>query len=364
MKTFVLIDSSRENSHGFRIDLRGLDTSRFETNPVMLYAHDDTTVVGKWENLRTDGIRLMAEANFDTESEKGAEVAGQVERGYLKGCSVGIMVHEMANIDGTQTATRSELFEASVCPIPSDPGAVRLYATDRTPLTAEMAQLMCANQNDMNEQKETQSAAEEQGAPNGQGTPAPQAEATEEKRDMVEMVSEGMLTMSDEEWYDLSDALTLEGIAHRKADGPLVIDINRLLEAYHNVEGTAVSLAQELTALREQAERMSQELAQTQQERNESMVQRSIDAGQIGEAEREAIMALMKADYAATLEMLSARAKTPCAPRQSLTAMVDEDRQNAHRPTWDELDRNGGLYELKQNDPTLYAELYREKFGI
>lgn len=39
-KRFVLSDGSTINSKGFRIDINGLDISRFATNPIMLYEHN------------------------------------------------------------------------------------------------------------------------------------------------------------------------------------------------------------------------------------------------------------------------------------------------------------------------------------
>jgi len=158
--TFILCDGSRVNSYGFRTDLAGMDMERFKANPVMLYFHDSFEVIGRWENLRIEDGKLLADAVFDTEDEIGKKIAGKVERGFLKGCSMGLRVVEMKDIDGLLTACRSELMEASVCSIPSDAGAVRLYDQNHKELTFDEVRLQFNNQlkpvtMDKNEEKNT-----------------------------------------------------------------------------------------------------------------------------------------------------------------------------------------------------------------
>lgn len=135
--TFVLSDSRSVNSYGFRIDLSGMDLSRFRSNPVMLYQHDTERVIGRWEGLRIEKGRLLADAVFDESDAQAQEVARKVDAGFLKGCSIGLMVREMAETEGETVATRSELFEASIVSVPSDAGAVRLYDENHKILSAE-----------------------------------------------------------------------------------------------------------------------------------------------------------------------------------------------------------------------------------
>lgn len=158
--TFILCDGSRVNSYGFRTDLAGMDMERFKANPVMLYFHDSFEVIGRWENLRIEDGKLLADAVFDTEDEIGKKIAGKVERGFLKGCSMGLRVVEMKDMDGVLTAIRSVLMEGSICSIPSDAGAVRLYDQNHKELTFDEVRLQFNNQlkpvtMDKNEEKNT-----------------------------------------------------------------------------------------------------------------------------------------------------------------------------------------------------------------
>lgn len=140
-KPFVLSDGAKKNSHGFRIDLAGIMLERFNSNPVMLYMHDPNQLIGQWENLKVENNKLIAEPDFDLEDENAKKIAGKVKRGYLKGASLGIVVMEMKEIDGEYVATKSELIEASVVPVPSDAGAIRLYDENRKELTFEEVKL-------------------------------------------------------------------------------------------------------------------------------------------------------------------------------------------------------------------------------
>jgi HK97 family phage prohead protease len=126
-KTFVLSDNSKINSKGYKIDLNGLDISRFTNNPVMLYEHNPERVIGRWINLQKNFTQLTANPEFDTDDPEALQIAGKVERGFLNAASIGIIVHEMDNINGVDIVTKSELFEASIVSVPADSGAVRLY---------------------------------------------------------------------------------------------------------------------------------------------------------------------------------------------------------------------------------------------
>lgn len=162
MKTFVLCDSSSINSQGFRIPLEGMNLDRFRVNPVMLYQHDKYSVIGKWENIRIEDGKLLADAKFDSEDELARQVEGKVERGFLKGCSVGIIINDMKLVGEVYEATATELTEASICSVPSDAGAVRLMDADRNPIDFKTVKLSFEQSLNINkmEKEQTQKVAE------------------------------------------------------------------------------------------------------------------------------------------------------------------------------------------------------------
>lgn len=124
--TFVVSDES-VNSYGYVILTGGIDTTKFERNPVMLYMHERKTVVGRWENIRKEGKRLLADAVFDDSTPLGVQVKNQVEKGFLKSASISVEIIEKETVNGVETVTKSELTEISIVDIPANSNALKLY---------------------------------------------------------------------------------------------------------------------------------------------------------------------------------------------------------------------------------------------
>lgn len=126
----ILCDSSTINSYGFRTDVNGIDLTRFKKNPVMLYNHNPLQVIGKWKAISVDNGQLTAEPVFDMDDPFAAEIARKVDQGFIKGCSMGIMITQITKSKGIDVATESVLLEASIVSIPADENALVVYADE------------------------------------------------------------------------------------------------------------------------------------------------------------------------------------------------------------------------------------------
>ena len=127
-KTFVISDESK-NSYDLRIITSGIDTTRFLKNPVMFYMHDRTLgVIGRWENLRIEGVRLLADPVFDESDELAVKIKRKVESGFIKSASIGISIDEKNIQDGIVYSC--SLKECSIVDIPSNENALALYDKD------------------------------------------------------------------------------------------------------------------------------------------------------------------------------------------------------------------------------------------
>lgn len=129
---FVLNDEDKVNSYGFRIRNTGIDLSRFRSNPVILEDHFDHSkdVIGRWNDIQLSGTTLTAVPEFDMDDPDAAKVAGKVDRGFVKGASMGILFNPQDmqyESDGTMVLNKCELIEASIVAIPSNANALRLY---------------------------------------------------------------------------------------------------------------------------------------------------------------------------------------------------------------------------------------------
>lgn len=140
-KRIVLSDGNKVNSKGYKIDLTGIDFSRFNMNPVMLYNHKDDRVIGRWENLSITDNRLEADPVFDEADEVGAEIKRKYDNDFLRASSIGLIVYDAAYINDELIVTKSELIEASIVSIPADAGAVVLYNENKEVLSFEQLQL-------------------------------------------------------------------------------------------------------------------------------------------------------------------------------------------------------------------------------
>lgn len=145
-KTFVLSDESI-NSFGFWVKTSGIDLRQFKKNPIMLWNHnrpsewrgsvDEILPIGKWENIRIDGDKLLADAVFDQNDEFAKKIESKVENGILNMCSMGI--RKVTESDAQEflkpgqtyaTVTKCKLREVSICDIGSNDNALVLYDDD------------------------------------------------------------------------------------------------------------------------------------------------------------------------------------------------------------------------------------------
>lgn len=134
-KTFILHDET-VNTQGFRMLTSGADLSVFQNNPVMLLNHNDWELpIGRWENIRIEGTRILADADFDEMDERVAAIMGKVDRGYLKAASIGAWPpletssNPLLMLPGQElpTVTKWIAREASLCTIGSNHNALALY---------------------------------------------------------------------------------------------------------------------------------------------------------------------------------------------------------------------------------------------
>lgn len=133
---FILNDETKTNQYGFRVLNKGLDLERFRSNPVLLDYHSggNQSVIGRWENITIEGHLLTAVPVFDMEDDNARFIAGKVERGFIKGASLGLNPFSMDNFKmnsatGDYELVKSEILEASIVPIPNNANAVKLYAS-------------------------------------------------------------------------------------------------------------------------------------------------------------------------------------------------------------------------------------------
>lgn len=144
---FVFNDENVKNSYGFYINTLGIKMDRFNDNPVMLNNHinSNENVIGNWsDSLKENGL-LKLKPHFDEETNLGKDVAGKVDRGYLKGCSMGIIPNwdSVQKVGDRLIMMECELAEGSIIPVPSNKGAIAIYSVDGELMKEEDVKSLC-----------------------------------------------------------------------------------------------------------------------------------------------------------------------------------------------------------------------------
>lgn len=144
---FIANDDSQKNTYGFFIKSDGGKFDRFNANPVMLANHINSpeTTIGYWENLTVADGMITLDPVFDTEHEKGKVIAGQVERKFLKACSMGILPNwdKLERVGEAYFLMEWELVEVSIVAVPSNRGAVAVYSAEGKILSENEVKELC-----------------------------------------------------------------------------------------------------------------------------------------------------------------------------------------------------------------------------
>lgn len=319
MKTFILHDES-VNSYGFRMLTEGVMLDDFKKNPVMFYNHDDREMpIGRWENIRIEDGKILAEANFDQGDPRAKEIARKVEEGYISACSVGAWVLESTSdaslyIDGQDapTVTKWSLREVSICNIPANHNALALY--DANGLRVGEADI-----------------------PTILELTDRQLTITGKKETMNEVVKT-LLNLSNDATID---------------DAIVAIRAN---------QKTISSLTEEVETLRKEKKEAEEKKLQEKRNRFEALLDQAIKGGSLMESQKESMTTLFDANPDETLRVLEAMPKRRSVTEQ-LTDKKNSKTASLADKSWKEIDKLGKLAELQERDPDLYAEKFREQFG-
>ncbi len=117
MNRFVLIDFSKENRHGYKVDQGTFNMDAFRKNPVLLFMHERGQVMGRWTDFKQDNQTITAVPVFDGKDPAAMVLKGKVERGFIKAASVRFD-YRSAEIK-KDVLYHGEVIEVSLVDIPS-----------------------------------------------------------------------------------------------------------------------------------------------------------------------------------------------------------------------------------------------------
>lgn len=151
----VIISTSGLNCYGSRVLTAGIDLTQFSKNPLLLWMHrrsfGDAMPIGRVDNLRIDGDKLIGLPVFDQNDEFAKKIESKWENGFLRMASAGIEVIETSDapehlLQGQtrRTITRCRLEEVSIVDIGGNDDALQLYDT-----SGKMLKLAAGEANDV-----------------------------------------------------------------------------------------------------------------------------------------------------------------------------------------------------------------------
>lgn len=314
-RTFILSDET-VNTYGFRLLTDGADLSQFRKNPVMYLNHDSRGMpIGRWENIRTEDGKILADAVFDMDDKNAAEVAGKVDRGFLKMASVGLVPLERSEMPELMlpgqphpTVTKWRLREASIVGIGSNHNALRLYdENDQLLNDEEIFKLFDKPKFTGNMNKEFLNML-------GLADTAVASEATEALR--------------------------------------LVLADNKRLK---DENGIFKGRIDELNAA-EKAKRTAEAVA---------LVDEAVKDGRLDAGGKKTILDLFEMDFEKAKQTLLAIPKRASVKKEieKQGNLGDENYKKFEKQDWDAIDKAGGLSELRDKFPDLYSEKFKQRFG-
>ncbi len=133
-ETIAIISTSAVDRDGDIIDPLGVDTTHFENNPVILWAHDHKQpAIGRatWIKSTKDDIRAKIRW---AKTAAAQEIKGLYDDGILSAFSIGFIPQEWEDREESEHGkrfTRSEMLEFSGCNVPSNPEALMARAVSK-----------------------------------------------------------------------------------------------------------------------------------------------------------------------------------------------------------------------------------------
>lgn len=310
-KPFRLIDNSM-TLHGLAFDMQGARMERFTANPVMLYMHNRGVVIGKWNDLKADELGYLATPEFDEEDELGKNVSRKVEKGFLKACSLGVIVHKAEMVGDVATATDWEPYEGSIVDAGSNAHALLLYSTGGDVIKDTEKHIQNLTLNIM---------------------------SIEKKPDAVVTV------------VDLKGIALAAGLAEDATETSVVAKVSELTS--QNATLSAKVTAMELAA-------------ETQKTADiKSLLDSAVAAKKINATQRAHYETLAATNFVAVkdiVDSLPIPVDLAAFAKQGAAAVATVDTVDL-AAEWDKLDKTNKLELVAKNDPEKYKKLYFAKFG-
>ncbi|MFA5689881.1 MAG: HK97 family phage prohead protease [Kiritimatiellales bacterium] len=325
-KTFVLHDES-VNTYGIRLLTSGANLEEFRKNPVMLLNHNDWSMpIGRWENIRVEGGKILADPVFDDQDVTGREVKGKVERDFIRAASIGAWPPEEVNDDLTlklegqtgPTVTKWTLREASIVTIPANHNALVFY--DRQT-----------------------------------GKPIDLTDAGE----LIRLFDNPELKFNKNKILKMKELTKILNLADNATESAVA-------EAVRQVIADRDRLKVENTTLSDRIDAVNKAEKEARKTEATALVDAAIKDGRLDAKAKESTLKLFDADHDSAKSLVENLPKRPKVTKQIEQSEGADavELADLQKKSWSEIDKENKLSLLKEKYPDLYAVKFKDRFGV
>lgn len=323
-KTFVLSDSS-VNVYGYRLLTSGYLADKYQRNPIGYFMHKrEDGVLLKWDNIRTEGDRILAEPVVNLSHPRGEQTVNEIESGFLNAASMGrIIPVELSDDPSMQlegqtlpTVTKWYNKECSLVDIPGNDSALAcLYDEQDQELALK----------DLSDNKL-----------------------------LIKQANKHMLELKLQVTADLIKKLNLTDTADAAAVLKGIHDLADKAAKYETVLADKTKLETDLETMRQ---------ASVAKE-----VKDLLDAGlKAGKLTNELVTELAEShkENPTGLKSLIDKMPTykPVTGQLSTGGATNKEGKSLADLSWEELDKGGYLPALKSQQPEVYVQKFEAKYG-
>lgn len=328
-KTFVLSDDSL-NTYGFRTLTDGIDIAQFEKNPIMLFMHnrpyrgttEEYSVIGRWENIRKEDGKLLADAVFDMNDAFAKTIADKVENDFLRMASLGFQPIEYS--ESAEHLLPGQRYATVTKSIAKEGSIVDLGANNNALALCDVPAIY-----DHSEQLVTLSAGSNAIIP--------------------------LIKNSKNNHMELKELFPLFQLSESATSEQAIAAVKKLHTDFVKLQGDFNTQNTELTALKQAAVT----------DKIEKLVNDAADAKKITDAEKPHYLKLAAADFESTEAVLKAMKPYESIEQQLKDNNTPEAIELAElvKLSGDTLFNDGKLDRLKALSPAHYKLKYKEAFG-
>ncbi len=319
----VVISTSAVNSYGSRVLTAGINFKQYKKNPIVLFMHnrpwrgttDEYLPIGKMQNLRVEDDKLLGEIIFDENDEYAVKIQKKFENGFLNMVSAGLDIVELSDdpaylLPGQTrfTIKKSKLREVSVVDIGSNDEALRLY----------------------------------------------------ENNEIIELSANG----------DCKISLLKDDVSINKDELKMKELLLKLGLPETATEAEALAKLEELNLKAQTADELATQIANEKNARIVSLVDQAVKEEKITADKKEIFLSIGKNSGIEALEATFGAMQPAVRPAEIIGGKKPVEEKTGDvgvklaDMSWDELDRQEKLVELKEKNFELFKLKYKEEFGV